>query len=87
MAIERRTVFMVNRKDGTQWFTGWAMVETGLGTMVEPFVPNAVASLYEPTGEMERIDEFFLVEPGKEKRVLSGDADMPLHGGQFAPSA
>jgi hypothetical protein len=87
MAITKRTVYATNKKDGRMDFTGWAMVETGLGTMVELFFPNMAGSLYDPSDEIARVDEITLVEPGKERMILSGGGPLALHGGNQVPSA
>lgn len=89
MSIQKRTVYF-DYNDGVAKFWDWAHVITTLGTMAEPFLPNAHHSLgqayedFDPEDEIARVDELRAMPRDIEQLVLSGGSDH-LHGGQLLP--
>lgn len=83
-AILKRTVFYDNTNNLAR-FWDFALVQTNLGTMVEPFIVNdrlgkSPIIEYDATDEMSRIDEIRAEPIDVQQLVLSG-GDYHLHGG------
>jgi hypothetical protein len=85
MSIYKRTVIYDN--SSVIRFSDWALVNTSLGTMAEPFTPNRKHSpdasweLFDATDMMSRIDEMVSMDYAKEVDALSGGNGTPLNGG------
>lgn len=88
MSIQRRTVFY-DTVDGVR-FWDWALVTTTLGTMAEPFMPNARHFVgqdfpeFDPSDMMNKIDEVVPKSIDVSLLVLSGGDDQ-IHGGAQLP--
>ena len=69
----------------------WAIVQTTLGTMVEPFTLFAKHATgtetqnYDSSEELRRVDEIKTVSLDSYMKLLSGGGDTPLHGGHTWP--
>lgn len=85
MSILKRTVFYDNT-NALARFWDWALVETPIGQMAEPFQINQRDSRieFDPTDDMSRIDEMRAKPIDKELLVLSGGQHQ-LHGGYMLP--
>ena len=85
MSIQRRTVFY-DVTHGISRFWDWALVTTTLGTMAEPFMPNArdSGSEFDPEDEINRIDEIRAQPIDVSMLVLSG-GEAQIHGGYQLP--
>ena len=89
MSIQRRAVFYDNT-NGIVRFWDWALVTTTLGTMAEPFLPNARHSpdadfgQFDPTDEIARIDDIRASSIDTSLLTLSG-GEHQLHGGAQLP--
>ena len=88
--IQRRIVFVDNSVSGVIRFSDWAAVKTPIGYMVEPgFIVNNRHPIgidmtdFDPTDEMNRIDDIQFIDMLQEKTVLSGGT--ALHGGPCMP--
>ena len=87
MSILKRTVFFDNTS-GIKRFWDFALVQTTLGAMVEPFTANdrkggSPVINYDPTDMMVRIDEIEGKPIDVQQLVLSGG--FHLHGGTTLP--
>lgn len=88
-SILKRTVFYDN-KDNVKRFWDWAIVQTTLGTMAEPFCVNNRHSInvanqqFDPTSIMCRIDDMVEADMNKSAIMLSGGSTQ-LHGGTLIP--
>lgn len=86
----RRTVFYDNSSEVVRFFD-FALVSTTLGTMVEPFQPNARLSLgtaiqnFDPEDDCSRIDEMRPANIHTHTLLLSGGGTQALHGGTAMP--
>jgi len=91
--ILKRRIFITDRpvtlgeKQGksVKRFTDFAIVTTGIGSMVEPFLPNDVQAMngtfpseFDPTDMMRRIDEIGSSSPSGECTLVR-DQDTVLH--------
>jgi len=88
MSIQKRTVFF-DDTGGVARFWDWSLTTTTLGTMAEPFMPNArhqfgAFTEFDPADEISRIDEIRASTVDKQLLVLSG-GDRPLNGGYQLP--
>lgn len=89
MSIQKRTVFYDNT-GGVARFWDWALVTTTLGTMAEPFLPNARHQQhadfgqFDPTDEIARIDDIRSSSIDTSLLMLSG-GDHALNGGAQLP--
>lgn len=88
--IQRRIVFADKSVNGILRFSDWAAVKTPIGYMVEPgFVINNRRAAgeditnFDPTDEMNRIDDIQIIDMLQEQLVLSGG--QHLHGGTHMP--
>lgn len=89
MSIVKREVFYDN-SGGYARFWDFALVQTSLGAMVEPFVPGSPkppdsdVENFDPTDEIARIDSISAKPRDIEKRFLFGE-EQSLHGGDLRP--
>lgn len=82
--IARRTVYYENDKDGYIRPHDWALVTTGIGSMVEPKLEwfprtgnNSLGPVFNPSDDISRIDSMKEYSRDREPYIM-GDA---LHGG------
>lgn len=89
MSIQKRTVFY-DETNGIARFWDWALTTTTIGTMAEPFMPNArylvgaEFGTFDPTDEISRIDEIRSSSVDGQLLTLSGGQHQ-LHGGYLLP--
>jgi len=89
MSIQKRTVFYDNT-GGIARFWDWALVTTTLGTMAEPFQPNARYAAqtefgqFDPTDMIARIDDIQISSVDTQLQTLSGGVHA-LNGGALNP--
>lgn len=88
MSIKKRSVFY-DDTNGIVRFWDWAIVNTSLGTMVEPFLPNERhkidgVSEFDPTDIISRIDDIRASSVDTQYKTLSG-GEHALHGGYQLP--
>lgn len=89
--IIKRTIFYYIFNN-TVRFLDWAVVETGLGQMVEPFQVNMRRSInvdqqdYDPEDMIARVDGMERISHGHNRLIL-GHGDPSLHGGVLIPRA
>lgn len=89
MSINNRTVFY-DVSGGVCRFADWALVNTTLGTMAEPFMPNQRHLIdfdawdFDPADECARIDEIKQQSIDTLNYALSG-GDHILNGGNTNP--
>jgi hypothetical protein len=89
MSIQRRSIFYDNT-GGIVRMWDWALVTTTLGTMAEPFSPNARHTIgnefpeFDPADEINRIDEIRATPIDVSLLVLSG-GETQIHGGAQLP--
>lgn len=88
--ILKRTAFY-ETFGGKIRFQDWAMVNTELGAMVEPFNANNRYALdvqipnFDYTDTMSMIDELKEVDSDKMLTFLSAGGASPIHGGNLLP--
>lgn len=85
MSISKRTVYL-DDTNGIKRFWDFAIVQTTLGRMVEPFrvnerIGNAPIIEFDATDMMARIDDIEYKPIDIQQRILSGDENQHIHGG------
>jgi len=88
MSIVKRSVYF-DTTDGIVRFLDWALTQTTIGVMAEPFsVDNrhnfANFQDFDPTDEVHRIDSLHAVDACRINQLLSG-GDHALNGGVLNP--
>lgn len=88
MSINKRAV-LYDFEGGVYKFSDWALVDTTLGAMAEPFLPNdrhlpGRFGEFDPLDEISKINELMCVSSDVQSIALSG-GNHALHGGQQLP--
>ncbi len=88
MSIQRRTAFY-EESGGVFRFLDWALTQTTLGMMAEPFNANnrygmSPAIQFDPTDEIVRMDNISRIDFDKSLLLLSGGSEQ-IHGGALIP--
>jgi len=87
--ILRRTAYSDNSK-GYWMFHDWARVQTGLGTMAEPWMGFQKFSImqdgqgsHDPTDMIQKVDVLENVSMGREMAIWADTNGTVLHGGRI----
>ena len=93
MSISKRTVFYGASSGNSMRFLPFAMVDTTIGAMVEPFMvnqshtPNQNFETVDAGDEVNRIDSVERIDLRDYTKLLSYGSASVLHGGDIQPRA
>lgn len=91
MSIFKRTVYYGKSSGDNIRFLPYAMVDTTIGSMVEPFnvnqmhTPDQDFETYDPADEVNRVDLVERIDLRDYRSVLSYGSATPMHGGDIQP--